>query len=259
MGNCLNYTISQGDCLELMKSLPDESIDLILSDLPYGTTYAKWDEIIPAKDLWLAYKRIIKPNGAIVLTASQPFTSMLISSNPEMFRCSWVWNKENAANFANAKKQPLKVHEDIIVFGKGQTTYNPQMIQGKPNHIQGKNAKENKSETRLISKRVDDDLSGLKYPKTILNFPKHSSQCGLHPTQKPVDLMRYLIRTYSNPGELVLDNCMGSGTTGVACIIEKRQFVGFEKEEKYFKIAEKRLQEENNKKNFFRDEDKENT
>jgi site-specific DNA-methyltransferase (adenine-specific) len=175
---------------------------------------------------------------------------MLVSSNLEMFRCSWIWNKENAANFANAKKQPLKQHEDIIVFGKKQTKYNPQMISGKPNHIQGKNAKENFSETRLINKRVADDTSGMKYPKTILNFPKHSSQCGLHPTQKPIDLMRYL-KTYSDIDDVVLDNTMGSGTTGVACVLENRKFIGIEKDEKYFKIAQKIEYKKNSIKNIF--------
>ena len=235
------YILYHADCLDAMQYIKEESIDLILCDLPYGTTYAKWDAIIPAELLWTFYKSIIKPDCAIVLTASQPFTSMLIHSNPSMFRCQWIWNKENAANFANAKKQPLKIHEDIVVFGINRTVYYPQMVPGKPNHIQGKNAKSNKSETRLIHKRVADNLSGLKYPKSILYFPKHSSQCGLHPTQKPVDLMRYLIRTYSNPKQIVLDNCMGSGTTGVAALLEGRQFIGIEKDKEYFEIARKRI------------------
>lgn len=237
-------TIKHGDCLEVMADIPGESVDLILADLPYGTTYATWDKLIPADKLWAAYTRIAKSKCAIVLTASQPFTSMLVASAPHLFRCEWIWDKVNPANFANANKQPLKQHESVLVFGKGQTTYNPQKVPGRANHVQGKNAGKNISETRLISDRAADDLSGLKFPKSIVTFSKHSSQCGHHPTQKPVDLLRYLIRTYSNSGDLVLDNTMGSGSTGVAAILEGRRFIGIESEGKYVDTAIRRISAE---------------
>ena len=229
-----------GDCLERMKEIPDGSVDMVMADLPYGTTYAKWDSIIPMSLLWEAYGRIIKENGAICLTASQPFTSMLVASKPEWFRCEWVWDKENAANFANARKQPLKQHEQVLVFGKNATVYYPQKVLGTRNHVQGK-SKTNASETRLISARVADDLSGMKYPKSIIHIPKHSSQCGNHPTEKPVALMEYLINTYTKEAECVLDNTMGSGTTGVACVNTKRNFIGIEKDPTYFELAKKRI------------------
>lgn len=231
-----------GDCLEKMEDIPDKSCDMIFADLPYGTTYAKWDSIIPMNLLWMEYGRVIKDTGAICLTASQPFTAMLVASKPEWFRCEWIWNKENPTNFANANRQPLKQHEQVLVFGKQGTVYYPQKVAGKPNHIQGKSTV-NVSETRLISGRVEDDLSGMKFPKTIITIPKHSSQCGNHPTEKPVALMEYFIKTYSIEGETVLDNCMGSGSTGVACINTNRNFIGIEKDDKYFEIAKKRIEE----------------
>jgi site-specific DNA-methyltransferase (adenine-specific) len=231
-----------GDCLELMRDIPDNSIDLILCDLPYGTTYAAFDTIIPFEPLWEAYRRIAKDDAAIVLTANQPFTSALVMSQPKLFRCEWVWNKTNASNFANAKRQPLKQHETVLVFSKKGTRYFPQMVPGKPNHVQGRSTV-NKSDTRLINGRVADDLSGLKYPKTILDFPKHSSQVGLHPTQKPIALFEYLIRTYSREGELVLDNCIGSGTTAIAAMNTNRQWIGMEKDEVYYEVARKRIEE----------------
>lgn len=232
--------LHHGDCIDLMKEIEDASIDLILTDLPYGTTYCKWDAVIPFKPLWEQYLRIAKSDTAIVLTSSQPFTSALVMSQPDLFRCEWIWNKEHAANFANAKRQPLKQHESVLVFSKKASRYYPQMVRGKANHIQGKSTS-NKSDTRLISKRVEDDLSGLKYPKSILNFPKHSSQVGLHPTQKPLSLMEYLIRSYSLPGDTVLDNCIGSGTTAIAAINLDRQWIGMEKDEKYFEVAKNRI------------------
>lgn len=208
-----------------------------------GTTYCKWDSVIPLDKLWEQYKRLIIGNGALVFTASQPFTTTLIQSNLEWFKYCWVWDKENPSNFANAKKQPLKQHEDIVVFSKGQSPYYPIRTPGKVNHKQGK-SKKNISETRLISERVADDLSGLKYPKTILYFPKHSSQCGLHPTQKPVTLLRYLVETYTRPGEVVLDNVMGSGTCGISALQTGRKFIGIEKDAQYFSTAYKRIEEE---------------
>lgn len=232
-----SHALARGDCLDVMADIEDASIDLILADLPYGTTYAAWDSVIPLDQLWKAYLRIAKPSTPIVLTCSQPFTAQLVMSQPKLFRCEWIWDKENAANFANAKRQPLKQHESVLVFGKQATAYYPQKVAGKKNHIQGKNAKSASRDTMLITERGGDDMSGLKYPKTIQHFPKHSSQCGLHPTQKPVDLMRYFIRTYSLPGQVVLDNTMGSGSTGVAAIEEQRLFKGIEMDRTHFATA----------------------
>jgi len=237
IGNCTLYC---GDCLEVMPTLPDASIHSVIVDLPFGTTYCSWDSIIPLDQLWVQYKRLIIGNGALVFNASQPFTTNLIQSNIDWFKYEWIWDKENPANFANAKKQPLKQHENIVVFSKGQSPYYPVKIPGKPNHKQG-SSKTNISETRLISERTVDDLSGMKYPKSILHFPKHSSQCKYHPTEKPVSLLEYLICTYTQEGEVVLDNTAGSGSTLVACVNTGRKFIGIEKDPKYFDIARKRL------------------
>lgn len=233
-------SIILGDCLDILPFIPDNSVHCVLVDLPYSTSYAPWDSIIPLDKLWEQYKRIIIGNGACVFTASQPFTTTLIQSNFPWFRYEWIWDKQNPANFANAKKQPLKQHENIIVFSRGQSPYYPIKTPGKPNHKQGV-SKKNISETRLISERVDDDLSGMKYPKSILYFPKHSSQCKFHPTEKSLYLMKYLLKTYTQPGEVVLDNTCGSGTTLLAALQDGRKFIGIEKEQKYFEIACKRL------------------
>jgi len=238
--------LQQGDCLELMKDIPDGSIDMILADLPYGTTACKWDTIIPFEPLWEQYERIIKDNGAIVLTASQPFTSALVMSNPKLFKYEWIWDKKNPSNFAMARKQPLKYHESVLVFAKKQTEYYPIKWQGKPNHKQGSLNNAQRSEVYGKIQRTKDNLSGMKYPRSIIEISKHSSQGGLHPTQKPVTLLEYLIKTYTNENEVVLDNCMGSGSTGVAAVNLNRAFIGMELEEKYFKIAEQRIMEEKN-------------
>jgi len=234
--------LHHGDCLELMREIGDGSVDLILADLPYGTTYASWDSVLPAEQLWEQYLRIAKDDAAIVLTANQPFTSALVMSQPKLFRCEWVWDKTNASNFANAKRQPLKQHETVLVFSKKASRYFPQMVPGKPNHKQGKSTS-NRSATRLINERVADDLSGMKYPKTILDFPKHSSQVGLHPTQKPVSLFEYLIKTYSREGELVLDNCIGSGTTAIAALNTGRRWIGMEQDEYFYNVARQRVEQ----------------
>ena len=239
-GDWLDPKIVNADCLIEMPKMPAQSVDAIISDLPYGTTYAPWDSVLPLETLWAEWKRLLKPCGAIVLTACQPFTSALVMSNPRWFRCEWIWDKVAAANFANAKRQPMKTHESVLVFGERQTTYNPQKVAGAKNHAAG-NGVVNKSETRLISRRVPNDMSGMKYPKSIQTFPKHSSQCGLHPTQKPLELMRYLIRTYTNPGDVVLDPCCGSGTTCLAAMLEGRKSIGIEKDEQYAQIAINRI------------------
>jgi len=222
------------DCLEGMKYIDDKSIDMILCDLPYGTTACKWDTIIPLDVLWREYERIIKDNGAIVLTASQPFTTMLINSNIKLFKYCWVWEKEQGVNFLMAKKQPLKVHEDICVFYKKQCTYNPQMTMGKP-YISGKG---DSGEVTGKVKKIQTKNTGTRYPKSIIRFNRER---GLHPTQKPVALFKYLIKTYTNESDLVLDNCMGSGTTAIACINTNRNYLGFELNKEYYEIAKNRI------------------
>ena len=222
------------DCLEGMKKIDDKSIDMILCDLPYGTTACKWDTVIPFEPLWEQYERVIKDNGAIVLTASQPFTTALINSNIKYFRYSWIWEKEQGVNFLMAKKQPLKVHEDICIFSKKQTIYNPQMTQGKP-YISGKG---DSGEVTGKVKKIQAKNSGTRYPKSVVQFKRET---GLHPTQKPVALFEYLIKTYTNENELILDNCMGSGTTAIACINTNRNYIGFEKDKQYYDIANQRI------------------
>jgi len=234
--------IIHGDCLEVMRDIKSESIDMILCDLPYGTTQCKWDSVIPFDRLWLQYKRIIKPNGAIVLTASQPFTSALVMSNVDMFKYSWVWDKTTKTNHLNAKKQPLRRTEDILVFYKKQCTYNPQgLIEGtfknyRPNHFEyeaGEKVYGKQNKHNNISEYTN-------YPDDVLCF-SNSNYKSLHPTQKPVELFEYLVKTYTNEGELVLDNCIGSGTTAVACINTNRNFIGIELDEDYHKIATDRI------------------
>lgn len=240
----------QGDCLEKMKDIPDESVDMILCDLPYGTTACKWDTIIPFEPLWKQYKRIIKDNGAIVLTASQPFTSALVMSNIKMFKYPIYWIKDKPSNFLMGKKQPLRYVEECLIFSKGITLYNPQM-QPREEKDKRKNKltssllkNENIGINEKIYKYQDRLKSGLNdyiYPRNYQKFNNRTQ--GLHPTQKPVALFEYLIKTYTNEGDLVLDNCMGSGTTGVACKNLNRNFIGIELDPEYFKIAEKRINE----------------
>ena len=230
----------QGDCLELMKDIEDKSVDLILCDLPYGTTTCKWDTIIPFDKLWGQYERIIKDNGAIVLTSAQPFTSALVMSNPKIFKYEWIWEKSKATGYLNSKIMPLVAHENILIFGKRKLIYNPQMTEGKP-YNKGKAYRPTDVYGGQISVLVRND-SGLRYPRTVQYFRTAESEGKLHPTQKPVALMEYLIKTYTNEGDLVLDNCMGSGTTGVACKNLNRDFIGIELDEKYFKIAQERIE-----------------
>ena len=236
--------IIHGDCLEVMPLLPDKSIDMILCDLPYGTTACKWDTIIPFDLLWEQYERIIKDSGAIVLTASQPFTSALIMSNPKLYRHSWIWNKKFAGNFANAKIQPMKIHEDILVFGKSKVNYYPVMIDRKK-AIKGGGMTASgttnygiNNQFKALKKNYDK-----KYPVSVLDFPRILGKGNVHPTQKPVALFEYLIKTYTQPREIVLDNCIGSGTTAIAALNTGRFFIGIEKEEKYVEIARKRIAE----------------
>jgi site-specific DNA-methyltransferase (adenine-specific) len=208
-----------------------------------GTTACKWDTIIPFEPLWEQYKRIIKDNGAIVLTASQPFTSALVMSNPDWFKCTWVWNKTKATNYVKARQMPMKYHEDILVFGKNKLVYNPQMEIGKP-YVK-KAVSVAKEGTVFIDTRKVGDINintGTRFPSSVIKI-SNDNHNSLHPTQKPVALFEYLIKTYTNEGDLVLDNCMGSGTTGVACKNLNRNFIGMELDPEYFKIAGKRINE----------------
>jgi len=237
--------ILQGDCLEVMKDIPDKSIDMILCDLPYGTTACKWDTIIPFEPLWEQYKRIIKDNGAIVLTASQPFTSALVMSNIKMFKYEWVWDKILHSNPLISKKQPLNAHENIVVFYKSQCTYNPQMETGEI--IKRGGIQNGKSETKGDAIIIrGKDSTEIRYPKRIIKFSNANKTNIEHPTQKPVALFEYFIKTYTNEGDLVLDNCAGSGTTGVACKNLNRNFILIEKEPEYIKIIEERLKNTQN-------------
>ena len=231
-------TLMQGDCLEKMKEIPDGSIDLVLTDPPYGTTACKWDSVIPLDKMWEQLKRVIKPNGAIVLFGSQPFTSILVTSNLDMFKYQWVWDKVRGSNFATVKIRPFNSHEDIVIFYAKQPTYNPQMVEGNPYTKKQSYVGESK-QTGLHKRDVVTVNEGVRYPLSII---KQSKESGFHPTQKPVALMEYLIKTYSNGGDYVLDFCVGSGTTGVACVNTNRKFIGIEKDEGYFKIAQDRIQ-----------------
>ena len=237
--------LRQGDCLELMKDIPNKSIDMILCDLPYGTTQNKWDSVIPLDELWKEYKRIIKDNGVIALTSQGIFTAKLMLSNEKWFKYKLVWVKSKATNFLNAKKQPLRKHENICVFYNKQPQYNPQMTEGEPydkgvrkNQLTGSYGDFNP---------VHVKSEGMRYPTDVVYFKTAESEGKVyHPTQKPVSLLEYLIKTYTNERETVLDNCMGSGSTGVACINTNRNFIGMELDEKYFNIAKERI--ENHKK-----------
>ena len=231
--------VIQGDCLEVMKDIPDKSVDMILCDLPYGTTACRWDVVIPFEPLWEQYKRIIKDNGAIVLTASQPFTSALVMSNIKMFKYEWIWDKRVASNSQLAKYQPLKIHENILVFGNG-IVYKPQGLLDC--NILRTNDNRSKGVGHIGSEKKRKEFLQTKtgYPKSIINF-KPSNINKLHPTQKPVALFEYLIKTYTNEGDLVLDNTAGSGTTGVACKNTNRNFILIEQDEKYCEVIKERV------------------
>ena len=236
-----------GDCLEIMPSIGDKSIDMILCDLPYGTTACKWDTVIPFEPLWREYKRLIKDNGAIVLTASQPFTSALVMSNIKMFKYEWIWQLNAGSNFATTKYQPMKEHENVLIFGNGSTIYNQQR---QPRADSGyarqktplrfdryqKDGVYGDILGKVIKKRISKD----RCPSSVQRFNRER---GLHPTQKPVALFEYLIKTYTNEGDIVLDNCIGSGTTAIACLNTSRNYIGCELEKKYYDIAFKRIEE----------------
>ena len=244
-------TFYQGDCLVEMDKIEDKSVDLILCDLPYAVTAFKWDSFINLKLLWNCYDRILKDNATAIFTATQPFSSILVTGNIEMFKYGLVWDKLKGTSFAIAKKKPMASHEDILVFGRGKMTYNPQMeLAEKKNKRPRKNEYKTGGAVPIssgISKVSENHNEDLRYPKSVIRISKDMGECNhihrIHPTQKPVELMEYLIKTYTNEGETVLDNCMGSGTTGVACKKTGRHFIGIEKDEKYFEIAVQRLSE----------------
>ena len=231
----------QGDCLEKMKDIPDGSVDMVLTDPPYGTTACKWDSVIPFEPMWEQLKRVIKTNGAIVMTASQPFTTVLIGSNMNMFKYCWVWDKKIPSGMAYCRYQPMRQHEDIVVFYNGRTTYNAQVeLRDEPIKAGGN------SKSQINNKGIERPLKKTyktKQPTTIVQFMKIRQQ-AIHPTQKPVALMEYLIKTYTNEGGTVLDFAFGSGTTGVACKNLNRDFIGIELDAEYFKIAEERIRRE---------------
>ena len=228
------------DCLEGMKRIPDGSLDMILCDLPYGTTRNKWDSIIPLEPLWEQYERVIKDNGAIVLTAQTPFDKILGASNLKYLKYEWIWQKTKASGHLNAKKMPMKNHENILVFYKKLPTYNPQgLIDGEFNNSRPAKNREGTNYGKETS-NFGTSTKG-NYPKTVQLFANPSGKGHLHPTQKPVELFEYLIKTYTNEGETVLDNCMGSGTTAIACLNTNRNFIGFELDEGYFDIANERI------------------
>lgn len=232
-----DFTLYNEDCLQAMKRIESFSVDAIIADLPYGTTRAAWDNVIPLADLWEQYKRIVKPNGAIVLTACQPFTTALIVSQPELFRYDLVWNKSRPTGFLNCLRRPLNAHESILIFCNGQSTYNPQMSKGYFHLRGGKRSRPTQIYGEFSSRKTTEHNE--YYPRSVVDFAVERKP--LHPTQKPAPLMAYLIRTYTNEGETVLDNTMGSGTTGVAAIQTGRNFIGMELDKTYFDIAIKRI------------------
>ena len=230
----------KGDCLKIMKDIPDKSVDMILCDLPYGTTSCKWDSIIPLDKLWEQYNRIIKDNGAILLFAQTPFDKVLGFSNLKMLRYEWIWEKEQGTGNLNANKMPLKKHENILVFYKKLPKYNPQFIEGKPYMITRQY-----NDNEIFGKTGTRDGYVKRFPTSILECSSKIAECNpinrVHPTQKPVSLLEWLIKTYTNEGETVLDNTMGSGSTGEACLRTNRNFIGIEQDDKYFDIAYNRI------------------
>lgn len=232
-----------GDCIELMQSIPDASVDMILCDLPYQVTKNSWDVIIPFDKLWEQYLRIAKPNAAICLHADGMFMADLMKSQPKLWRYNLVWDKKLISGFLNAKRMPLRRHEEICVFYRQLPTYNPQKVPGAITHSRGNLDKQVANHNYGEHHKTVSDQSGMKYPTSILEFQKPHPSIAVHPTQKPVELAEWLIKTYTNPGDVVLDNCMGSGTTGVAAVSLGRRFVGFELNYDYYNLASNRIKE----------------
>ncbi|QZP24187.1 DNA-methyltransferase [Pseudomonas mosselii] len=234
-------SLYRGDCLEVMQSIPEASVDLVLADLPYGTTQCAWDVVIPFAPLWEQYLRIAKPEAAIVLCAAQPFTSMLVASNPEIYKYEWIWEKGAATGFLNAKKQPLRAHESAQVFYRRQPVYNPQMTTGHERKTSKRKSVESECYGKALQLTEYDSTD--RYPRSVQFFSSDKQKANFHPTQKPVAWMQFLITTYTNPDQVVLDNTMGSGTTGVACVQLGRRFIGIEQDEAHFATAQQRIAE----------------
>jgi DNA modification methylase len=233
----MSIQLDRGDCLSIMPSIADASVDLVLADLPYGTTANKWDSVLPLDELWSLYKKKIRPGAPIVLTCQQPFTTMLAASNLGWLKTEWIWEKPQGTGFLNANRYPMKSHENILVFCERMPPYYPQKNTGfRPYQTSGQRRQTENYGSFKEQPSLNPD--GTRYPKTVLRF---NSERGFHPTQKPVALMEYLIRTYTQPGADVLDNCMGSGTTGVACVTTGRQFIGIERDEADYETASRRI------------------
>lgn len=235
-----NGQIALGDCLDVMRSIPAGSVDMILCDLPYGTTACSWDSVIPFEPLWREYWRIAKPNAAVVLTAAQPFTAMLIMSQIDRFKYEWIWEKSKATGHGNVKRQPMRSHENVLTFYREQCKYTPQMTEGEP-YKGRKNFKDNRDKGHGWYNSHRNDNDGKRYPRTSLFFANEYPQSIIHPTQKPVALFEYLIKTYTNPGDTVMDNCIGSGTTAIAAENTGRRWIGIERNPTYFGLACERI------------------
>ena len=241
----MNSKIFLGECLNIMSALPDGCVDMVFCDLPYGTTQNKWDSVIPFDELWSAYNRVVKQNGAIVLTSQQPFTSQLIMSNPNQFRYEWIWEKNKATGHLNAKKMPMKAHENVLIFYRKLPTYNPQKTTGhKPfGAVKPRNnipePKEKRNYNHLSQTFGNDGTTTDRYPRSVQKFPviNNDNPLKFHPTQKPVGMIEYFIKTYSNENDVILDNCMGSGSTCISCINTNRRYIGIESNEEYFDMA----------------------
>ena len=237
------YLLYHGDCLEVMKKLPNKKIDCVICDLPYGITSCKWDTVIPFNEMWSSLDRICKDTAAMLFTASQPFSSNLVMSNVINFRHEWIWKKNRGSNYANTVREPMKEHESVLMFSKGKWTYNKQMEEraeaGKARAKYNVKFESQSENYKNFEGKATNKLSKLRVPSSVQKF---NTEVGLHPTQKPITLMEYLVKTYTNENEIVLDFTMGSGTTGVACVNLNRKFIGIEKEEKYFNIAKERIE-----------------
>ncbi len=238
----MGYELHEGDCLKIMPTLPAQSVDAIICDPPYGTTACAWDSVIPFAPMWECIKHVIKPRGAVVLFGSQPFTSALVMSNPKWFKYCWVWEKVRPIGHLVAKVRPMQKTEDIIVFGNGSIDYFPQMVRLVKASVEKYKANGRRGSSQHMGFRQGNDYEKVTNAKYPVNILKYSSIQDLHPTQKPVDLMAYLVKTYTNPGETVLDFTMGSGSTGAACLETGRNFIGIEKDGHYFDVASERLQ-----------------
>lgn len=236
----MDINVYQGDCLELMKDIPDQSIDMICCDPPYSCSRNSWDKMINLESLWKEYRRIIKEHGCITLFGQGVFSAKLIMSNPKMYRYTWIWEKTKAGGFLNARRMPLQAHEDILVFYKKLPTYNPQMEEGKPYVKKAVSNGDGNNYGKFDRVGEVHVNNGERFPRSVIRFPNDNHN-SLHPTQKPVGLLKYLIETYTNEGDTVLDNCMGSGSTGVAAVEKNRSFIGIELDEGYFEIAKKRI------------------